>query len=114
MVAPGVLAACAPMSTQALAIPGGRIEAYGLPGGEGTPLLVLGGVETGMRHLAGTEQLLQRRWESRSRARPVTVVGRPIPNDPTDAERIMHPRVMADGVASVMRELGLGPVAIEA
>ena len=114
MVAPGVLAACAPMSTQALAIPGGRIEAYGLAGGDGTPLIVLGGVESGMRALAGTEQLLQRRWESRSRARPVTVVGRPIPDDPADAERMMHPRLIADGVADVLRQLALGPVAIEA
>ena len=114
MVAPGVLAACAPMSTQALSIPGGRIELYGLDGGEGTPLIVLGGVETGMRPLAGTEQLLQRRWEGRSRARPVTVLGRPIPDDPADAERIMHPRVIADGIATVLRQLGIGPVAIEA
>ncbi|HJP71494.1 MAG TPA: alpha/beta hydrolase [Candidatus Limnocylindria bacterium] len=102
------------MSTQALSIPGGRIELYGLDGGEGTPLIVLGGVETGMRPLAGTEQLLQRRWEGRSRARPVTVLGRPIPDDPADAERIMHPRVIADGVATVLRQLGIGPVAIEA
>jgi pimeloyl-ACP methyl ester carboxylesterase len=114
MVAPGVLAACAPMSTQALAIPGGRIELFGQDGGTGTPVIVLGGVESGMRPLAGTEQLLQRRWEGRSRARPVTVIGRPIPDDPADAERIMHPRVIADAVAGVLRELGLGPVGIEA
>lgn len=114
MVAPAVLAACAPMGTQAVAIPGGRIELYALDGGEGTPLIVLGGVETGMRPLAGTEQLLQRRWEGRSRRRPVTLLGRPIPDDPADAERIMHPRVIADGVASVLREVGLGPVVIEA
>ena len=114
MVAPGVLAACAPMSTQSLAIPGGRIEAFGLDGGDGTPLIVLGGVETGMRPLAGTEQLLQRRWGARSQERPVTVLGRPIPDDPADAERIMHPRVIADGVATVLRELSTAPVAIEA
>ena len=114
MVARAVLAACAPMGTQAVAIPGGRIELFALDGGEGTPLIVLGGVETGMRPLAGTEQLLQRRWEGRARGRAVTVLGRPIPDDPADAERIMHPRVIADGVASVLRELGLGPVVIEA
>lgn len=114
MVARAVLAACAPMDTQAVAIPGGRIELFALDGGEGTPLIVLGGVETGMRPLAGTEQLLQRRWEGRARGRAVTVLGRPIPDDPADAERIMHPRVIADGVASVLRELGLGPVVIEA
>jgi pimeloyl-ACP methyl ester carboxylesterase len=102
------------MDTQAVAIPGGRIEAFALDGGEGTPLIVLGGVETGMRPLAGTEQLLQRRWGGRSRGRRVTVLGRPIPDDPADAERIMHPRVIADAVASVLRELGLGPVVIEA
>jgi pimeloyl-ACP methyl ester carboxylesterase len=102
------------MGTQAVAIPGGRIELYALDGGEGTPLIVLGGVETGMRPLAGTEQLLQRRWEGRSRGRAVTVLGRPLPDDPADAERIMHPRVIADAVASVLRELGLGPVVIEA
>jgi pimeloyl-ACP methyl ester carboxylesterase len=114
MVAPGVLAACAPMGTQSVAIPGGRIERYGLDGGEGTPLIVLGGVETGMRPLAGTEQLLERRWQGRARGRPVTVLGRPIPDDPVDAERIMHPRVIADGVATVLRELAVGPVVIEA
>jgi pimeloyl-ACP methyl ester carboxylesterase len=102
------------MGTQAVAIPGGRIELYALDGGEGTSLIVLGGVETGMRPLAGTEQLLQRRWEGRSRGRAVTVLGRPLPDDPADAERIMHPRVIADGVASVLREVGLGPVVIEA
>ena len=44
----------------------------------------------------------------------MTVLGRPLPDDPADAERIMHPRVMADAVAIVLRERGLGPVAIEA
>lgn len=102
------------MTTRALPIPGGRIEAFSLPGGEGAPLVVLGGVETGLRPLAGTEQVLTRRWEIRTRARPVTVLGRPIPDDLADAERIMHPRVIADGVAGVLRELDLGPVAIEA
>ncbi|HEX9610169.1 MAG TPA: alpha/beta hydrolase [Candidatus Limnocylindria bacterium] len=95
-------------------IPGGRIEAFSLPGGEGTPLVVLGGVEMGMRPLAGTEQVLRRRWERRTLGRPVTIVGRPLPDDPADAERMMHPRVIADGVAQVLGELGRGPVAIEA
>lgn len=100
--------------TVQIPIPGGRIEAFSLDGGSGTPLLVLGGVETGMRHLAGTEQLLTRRWEGRTARRGVTILGRPIPDDPADAERLMHPRVMADAVATALRALGLGPVAIEA
>jgi pimeloyl-ACP methyl ester carboxylesterase len=95
-------------------ISGGVIESYAMDGGPGTPLVVLGGVETGMRPLAGTESVLERRWRGRTVARPVTVVGRPIPSEPEDADRIMHPRVIADGVAAVLRELGLGPVAIEA
>ncbi|MEP7082058.1 MAG: alpha/beta hydrolase [Chloroflexota bacterium] len=102
------------MTVESHPIPGGRIEAFALPGGGGTPLVVLGGVETGMRPLAGTEQLLHRRWEPRTSARPVTMLGRPLPNDPADAGRMMHPRVIADGVAHVLRERGLGPVAIEA
>jgi len=100
--------------TRSIPIRGGRIEAYQLDGGPGTPLVVLGGVETGMRPLAGTEQVLRRRWEGRAAARQVTVLGRPIPDDPADAELVMHPRVIADGVANVLRELELGPVAIEA
>lgn len=95
-------------------ISGGIIETYRMDGGPGTPLLVLGGVETGMRPLAGTEQVLQRRWSRRTEARPVTVLGRPLPDDPGDAERIMHPRVIADGMATVLREFGVGPFAIEA
>jgi len=102
------------MTTQAIPIPGGRIEAISLPGGSGTPLLVLGGIETGMRRLAGTERVLQRRWEGRTPARPVTILGRPIPDDAADAERIMHPRVIADGVAAVLRALDLDTVAVEA
>ncbi|MGH2445120.1 MAG: alpha/beta fold hydrolase [Candidatus Limnocylindria bacterium] len=102
------------MATESIPIRDGRIEAFTLDGGGGTPLLVLGGVETGMRLLAGTEQLLQRRWEGRAAARGVTVLGRPIPDNPSDAERIMHPRVMADAVAGALGALGLGPVAIEA
>jgi len=102
------------MTTRALPIPGGRMEAWSMPGGSGVPLMVLGGVETGFRPLAGTEQVLQRRWEGRTAARAVTVIGRPLPDDPADAVRIMHPRVVADGVATAMRALDLVPVAIEA
>jgi pimeloyl-ACP methyl ester carboxylesterase len=102
------------MSTRSHPIPGGTLESYHLDGGPGVPLVVLGGVETGMRPLAGTESVLARRWAGRAQARSVTVLGRPVPDDPADAERIMHPRVIADAVASVLRELALGPVAIEA
>lgn len=102
------------MTTQAIAIPGGRIEAFTLPGGNGKPLIVLGGIETGLRALAGTEQVLRRRWEGRAAARSVAVLGRPIPEDPADAERIMHPRVIADAIASVLDALSLDSIAIEA
>ncbi|MDQ4034669.1 MAG: alpha/beta hydrolase [Chloroflexota bacterium] len=102
------------MTTQAHPMPGGRIETFSLPGGDGVPLVVLGGVETGFRPLAGTEGVLRRRWEGRTARRRVTVVGRPLPDAPADAERVMHPRVAADGVATSLRELNLGPVAIEA
>ena len=88
----------------AVAIPirGGRIEAFRLPvspAATGTPLLVLGGVETGLRQLAGTEQVLIRRWEGRARARPVVVIGRPLADDASQVEHLMHPRVIADAVA---------------
>ena len=102
------------MSVERHPIPGGVLESTTLPGGPALPLVVLGGVETGMRTLAGTEAVLERRWQRRTAARQVTILGRPIPDDPADAERIMHPRVMADGVASTLRALALGPVAIEA
>lgn len=102
------------MTTQAIAMPGGRIETFALAGGGRRHLVVLGGIETGLRPLTGTEQVLRRRWEGRAAARDVTILGRPIPDDPADAERIMHPRVIADGVATVMRVLGLDSVAIEA
>jgi len=102
------------MSTESIPIRAGRIEAFLLDGGEGIPLIVLGGVETGMRPLAGTEGVMQRRWEGRAKNRGVTILGRPIPEDASDAERIMHPRVIADGVATVLRHLDLGPVAVEA
>jgi pimeloyl-ACP methyl ester carboxylesterase len=95
-------------------IPGGVLESYRMPGGPRTELLVLGGVETGMRPLAGTEQVLERRWQRRTEARPVTIFGRPIPDDPADAERIMHPRVIADAVATTLRGLDIGPIAVEA
>jgi pimeloyl-ACP methyl ester carboxylesterase len=102
------------MSTERFPITGGALEAYRLPGGPGVPLLVLGGVETGMRPLAGTESVLDRRWRSRTEARAVVIIGRPLPDDPSDAERMMHPRVMADAIAGVLRVLGIGPVAIVA
>jgi pimeloyl-ACP methyl ester carboxylesterase len=102
------------MSVERHTIGGGTLEVYPLAGGPGTPLVVIGGVETGFRPLAGTEQVLDRRWEPRTRARPVTVLGRPLPDDPADAERMMHPRVIADAVATVLRARGLEPVAIEA
>ena len=102
------------MSVERHPIPGGVLEAAALAGGPGTPLVVLGGVETGFRPLAGTESVIERRWARRTAARPVTVLGRPLPDDPSDAERIMHPRVIADAAAVVLRDRGLGPVAIEA
>ena len=104
----------APMATEAIPIPGGRMEALTLPGGSGTHLVVLGGIETGMRPLNGTEQVMGRRWEGRTHARPVTILGRPLPDDAADAERIMHPRIIADGVATVLRALGVNAVVIEA
>jgi pimeloyl-ACP methyl ester carboxylesterase len=102
------------MTTRALPIRGGTIEIFSIPGGPGVPLLVLGGVETGLRPLTGTESVLLRRWEGRAAARTVQVVGRPLPDDPADADRMLHPRVAADAVASALRQEGIGPVAIEA
>jgi pimeloyl-ACP methyl ester carboxylesterase len=103
-------------------IRGGLIEALSLPGGPGGPLLVLGGVETGLRPLTGTEQVLQRRWEGRTARRPVLILGRPIPDDPADAGRLLHPRVIADAVADALAGPGVAgllglpqpPFAIEA
>jgi pimeloyl-ACP methyl ester carboxylesterase len=97
-------------------IPGGRIEALLLPGGPGRPLLVLGGVETGLRQLAGSEHAHLRRWERRTARRPVVVMGRPLPDDPTDAARMLHPRATADSVARGLRALRdiVPPVAVEA
>jgi pimeloyl-ACP methyl ester carboxylesterase len=107
-----------PDALRAVDIPirGGRIEALSLSGGPGQPLLVLGGVETGLRPLAGTEQVLARRWERRTARRPVLILGRPIPGDPADAERLLHPRVIADLVAEALREptIPKPPYAIEA
>jgi 2-hydroxymuconate-semialdehyde hydrolase len=100
--------------TVEIPVDGGVIEAHQIPGGSGTPLLVLGGVETGLRRLAGTESVLQRRWSGRASRRPVTIVGRPIAHDPSDADRLMHPRLMGQAVATALDELGLDEVAIEA
>ena len=103
---------------KAIAIPisGGRIEALLLPGGPGRPLLVLGGVETGLRPLAGSEQAHVRRWSGRTARRPVVVMGRPLPDDPADAARMLHPRATAESVARGLRALRavVPPVAIEA
>lgn len=98
---------------EVLPLPGGRIERLRIPGGPGAPLVVVGGVETGLRLMAGTEQLLMRRWEGRARARPVTLVGRPIPDDRADAAALLHPRVSAMGVAIALEGLA-GPFAVEA
>jgi pimeloyl-ACP methyl ester carboxylesterase len=100
----------------AIPIPGGRIEYLLLPGGPGVPLVVLGGVETGLRPLAGSERAQLRRWERLTARRPVLVVGRPLPDDPADADRLLHPRLIADAVARVLRGSGVvsTPVAVEA
>jgi pimeloyl-ACP methyl ester carboxylesterase len=110
--------------SRAVAIPirGGQIEAFRLPDGDGAgsvPLLVLGGVETGLRPLAGTEQVLARRWEGRAAARPVVVLGRPLPDRGSQVEQAMHPRVIADAVATAIGWLAANggpppPHAIEA
>ena len=100
----------------AVPIPGGRIEALLLPGGPGRPLLVLGGVESGLRPLAGSEHAHVRRWERRTARRPVVIMGRPLPDDPADAPRMMHPRQVAASVARGLRALRpvTPPVAVEA
>ncbi|MEO7296028.1 MAG: hypothetical protein ABIZ57_07780, partial [Candidatus Limnocylindria bacterium] len=66
------------MTSSAHPIAGGRIESFTLPGGGGVPLVVLGGVETGFRPLAGTERVLTRRWAMRAERRGVTILGRPL------------------------------------
>jgi pimeloyl-ACP methyl ester carboxylesterase len=97
-------------------IPGGRIEALLLPGGRGVPLLVLGGVETGLRPMAGSEPAHVRRWERRTARRPVIVMGRPLPDEPADTVRMLHPRATAESVARGIRALrGIAPpLAVEA
>jgi pimeloyl-ACP methyl ester carboxylesterase len=110
----------APMADEprALSIPilGGRIEALLLPGGPGVPLLVLGGVEIGLRPLAGSENAHVRRWARRTARRPVVVMGRPLPDDPADATRMLHPREAAESVARGLKALRdvVPPVAVEA
>jgi pimeloyl-ACP methyl ester carboxylesterase len=98
---------------ESVAIPQGRVERLRLRGGPGQPLLVIGGVETGLRPLAGTESVHLRRWEGRARARPITIVGRPIPDDPADVDVLLHPRMAAAAVAVAVADLA-GPFAIEA
>jgi pimeloyl-ACP methyl ester carboxylesterase len=98
---------------ESLPIPQGRVERLRLPGGPGRPLLVVGGVETGLRPLAGTESVHLRRWEGRAQARPVTIIGRPIPDDPADANVLLHPRMSAAAIAVAVADLS-GPFAIEA
>jgi pimeloyl-ACP methyl ester carboxylesterase len=97
---------------------GGRIEAFQIPGGAGVPLLVLGGVELGFRPLAGMEQVLRRRWERRAVHRPVTVLGRPIADEPDETNQLLDPPTIAGVVSGAIHHLGLappvGPVAIEA
>ncbi|HET7082861.1 MAG TPA: alpha/beta fold hydrolase [Candidatus Limnocylindria bacterium] len=97
-------------------IPGGRIEALLLAGGPGRPLLVLGGVETGLRPLAGSEHAHVRRWSRRTPRRPVVIMGRPLPDDPADAPRMLHPRASAESVARGLRALRdvVPPLAVEA
>ena len=97
-------------------IPGGRIEALLLPGGPGRPLLVLGGVEIGLRPLTGSEPAHVRRWERRTARRPVAILGRPLPDDRADAARLMHPRAAAEAVARGLRALRVvtPPVMVEA
>lgn len=90
------------MSVDQVRIRGGIIEVFRLSGGSGTPLLVLGGVETGLRRLAGTEHLLSRRWAARAERRPVVIVGRPLPASDDETGRLMHPRVIADAVATAI------------
>jgi len=108
--------------TLSIPIRGGRIEAFRVPTGEGAtgvPLLVVGGVETGLRPLTGTEQVLQRRWEGRAARRQVVVIGRPLADEPEQVEHLLHPRLIADAVATAVGWLEANdgpspPFAIEA
>lgn len=104
-----------PRSTGVRSIPidGGRIELFELPGGPGAPLLVLGGVELGLRPLAGTDHVLTNRWRRRAARRRVLVVGRPIPDDPSDAELLLHPRNAAAAVATAVAASDLGGRALD-
>jgi pimeloyl-ACP methyl ester carboxylesterase len=104
-----------PVTPQVRSVPveGGRLELLELPGGAGTPLLVLGGVELGLRPLERSEHVMARRWQGRTRRRRVTVMGRPLPDDPREATLLLHPRVIADAVARSLAALP-HPVAIEA
>ncbi|MDP9270318.1 MAG: alpha/beta hydrolase [Chloroflexota bacterium] len=97
-------------------IEGGRIEVFEIPGGPGVPLLVLGGVELGLRPLAGTEQVLGNRWRRRAERRSIIVVGRPLPDDPADASLLLHPRAAADALGLALDGAGLAgrPLAVEA
>jgi pimeloyl-ACP methyl ester carboxylesterase len=108
--------------TVSIPVRGGRIEAYRLPltdASTGTPLIVLGGVETGLRPLAGTEQVLLRRWEGRAARRPVVVMGRPLADEDGAVDHLLHPRVIADALATAIGWLAVNggpepPFAIEA
>lgn len=66
---------------------------------------MLGGVETGLRHLAGTERMLAQRWQARARSRPVIVLGRPRAANPSEAPRMGHPRTMGLAVAEALDTL---------
>lgn len=96
------------MSVLEVPIRGGMIEALHLPGGPGVPLLVLGGVETGLRRLAGTEHVLEKRWARRRQGRDVVVIGRPLPESLDEVDRMMHPRVIADAVATAIAAVADG------
>jgi pimeloyl-ACP methyl ester carboxylesterase len=108
--------------TVSIPVRGGRIEAFRLPPADaatGAPLIVLGGVETGLRPLAGTEQVLLRRWEGRAARRPVVVIGRPLADEAGAVDHLLHPRVIADAVATAIGWLAVNggpepPFAIEA
>jgi pimeloyl-ACP methyl ester carboxylesterase len=105
-----------PTGVRSFPIEGGRIEVFELPGGPGRPVLVLGGVELGLRPLAGTDHVLLNRWRRRAERRPILVVGRPIPDDPADASLVLHPRAAAESVARVLAvtEQANQPLAVEA
>jgi len=108
--------------TVSIPVRGGRIEAFRLPPADaatGAPLIVLGGVESGLRPLAGTEQVLLRRWEGRAARRPVVVIGRPLADEAGAVDHLLHPRVIADAVATAIGWLAVNggpepPFAIEA